>query len=70
MIICRELLHCFEVAAEGLGIEIYESIQTPLKDIVKVGADSISQLTEAFQSGGTEGLIEAAGRLLQIYLLV
>ena len=51
-------------AAEGLGIEIYESIQTPLKDIVKVGADSISQLTEAFQSGGTEGLIEAGGQII------
>ena len=31
-------------AAEGLGIEIYESIQTPLKDIVKVGADSIKEI--------------------------
>lgn len=54
----------FKSAAEGLGIELYESIQTPLKDIVKSGTDCVNQLTEAFKSGGTEGLIEAGGQII------
>ena len=57
-------LALFKSAAERLGIELYESIQTPLKDIVKVGADSLSQLTKAFQSEGTAGLIEAGGQII------
>lgn len=54
----------FQSAAEGLGIELYESIQTPLKDIVKVGADSLRQLIKAFQEDGTAGLIEAGGQII------
>lgn len=44
---------------EGLGIEIYDSIKEPLKEAVKVGIDTVNQLTEAFKSGGVQGLIDA-----------
>ena len=51
-------------AAEGLGIEFYESIEQPLTDIAKTGVESVRELTAAFQEGGTEGLIEAGGKLI------
>lgn len=51
-------------AAEGLGIELYESIKQPLTDIAKTGVEAVRELTVAFQEGGTEGLIEAGGKLI------
>ncbi len=54
----------FKSAAEGLGIELYESIQTPLKDIVKAGTDSVDQLTKAFKEDGATGAIEAGGAIV------
>lgn len=53
-----------KAAAEGLGIALYEELQEPLKDLVKIGTECIAELTEAFNEGGTEGLIEAGGELL------
>lgn len=57
-------LAIFKSAAEGLGIELYDSIQNPLKDIVKIGTQSIDQLTKAFKENGTDGLVEAGGKLI------
>nr|WP_304971941.1 phage tail tape measure protein [uncultured Schaedlerella sp.] len=51
-------------AAEGLGIELYESVKQPLTDIAKTGVEAVRELTTAFQEGGTEGLIEAGGKLI------
>lgn len=51
-------------AAEGLGIELYESVKQPLTDIAKTGVEAVRELTAAFQEGGTEGLIEAGGKLI------
>lgn len=51
-------------ALEGLGIEIYESMETPLRNAVQLGTEYISQLTEAFQTGGADGLIEAGANIL------
>jgi len=53
-----------KAAAEILGIELYESVKQPLTDIAKTGAEAISELTTAFQEGGTAGLIEAGGKLI------
>lgn len=53
-----------KAAAEILGIELYESVKQPLTDIAKTGAEAISELTTAFQEGGTAGLIEAGGKLV------
>lgn len=51
-------------AAEGLGIELYESIKQPLTDIAKTGVEAVRELTAAFQESGTQGLIEAGGKLI------
>lgn len=49
---------------EGLGIELYESVDNPLKDIVKSSKDMIDGLTNAFKNGGFEGLVAELGNIL------
>lgn len=56
-------------AAEGLGIEIYDSIQQPLSGIAQIGIDSVNKLSEAFKTGGTSGLIEAGMQVLNDLLM-
>ena len=51
-------------SAEGLGIEIYESIQEPLTGFAQLGIDAINEMTDAFKSGGVEGLVSAGGELI------
>ena len=57
-------LTCMRSAAEGLGIELYESVKQPLTDIAKTGVEAVRELTVAFQEGGAEGLIQAGGKLI------
>lgn len=54
---------------EGLGIEIYESVQEPLTGLAKTGIEAVNELTEAFKTGGTEGLIEAGAKLVSDLLI-
>lgn len=56
-------------AAEGLGIVIYESIEEPLKNLADSGQEALTKLTDAFKTGGTEGLIEAGMQILNDVLL-
>lgn len=56
-------------SAEGLGIEIYDSIQKPLTGLAKAGIGAINSLTDAFKENGTEGLIEAGGKIITDLLL-
>lgn len=51
-------------SAEALGLELYESIQTPLTDIAKSGIEEINKLTQAFRDDGAEGLISAGSDLI------
>lgn len=51
-------------ALEGLGIEIYESIQEPLKDLVKIGNDAVDELADAFKKDGVSGLMDAGASIL------
>ena len=46
---------------EGLGISIYESIEVPLKNLASVGVKAISDLNEAYASGGFAGFINEIG---------
>lgn len=48
---------------EGLGIEIYESVQEPLKEAAKEGINYVNQITDAFKSGGLQGAIKEAGKI-------
>jgi phage-related protein len=48
-------------ALEGLGIEFYESVDNPLKDIVKSANGMVAELSKAFSEGGFAGLTESLG---------
>ena len=48
---------------EGLGIEVYESVQEPLKEATKEGINYVNQITDAFKSGGLQGAIKEAGKV-------
>lgn len=50
-------------ALEGLGIEIYEGMQAPLKDAAIEAQGYVNRLTEAFTGGGLTGMIEEAGNI-------
>lgn len=49
---------------EGFGIKIYQSVDNPLKDVVKTAQGMVQQLTEAFDEGGFDGLVSAIGDVL------
>lgn len=51
----------FKSSLEGLGLEIYESMQVPLKEATQIGIEDVNKLTAAFKTGGLEGAVSAAG---------
>lgn len=51
----------FKSSLEGLGLEIYESLQTPLKEATQIGIEDVNKLTEAFKAGGLKLAVSAAG---------
>lgn len=48
---------------EGLGIAVYEKLQVPLRDCAQKGQEYIQQLTDAFNSGGFEGMVSQLGAI-------
>lgn len=48
---------------EGLGIEIYEGMQEPLKSAAEEGIEYVNRLTSAFKEDGLSGVIEEAGKI-------
>lgn len=50
-------------ALEGLGIEIYESAQEPLKNATLEGQNYVNRLTEAFKNGGLNKAVDEAGSI-------
>lgn len=51
-------------ALEGLGIEIYESMEESLRDAASLGKGYIEQLAQAFEENGAEGLVSALGDII------
>lgn len=51
-------------ACEGFGIALYDKIKEPLTNIVEEATSVVRRLTEAFETGGVEGLTEAAGKMI------
>ena len=49
---------------EGLGISIYESMETPLKETVQTATNMIGQLQSAFNQGGLSGLVSEFGTVM------
>lgn len=54
----------FNSALEGAKIAISDGITPTLREFVQFGTDGLSQLTEAFQTGGLEGAMDAFGTIL------
>lgn len=48
-------------SAESLGIVFYEEVSGSLKDTAESATESINNITKAFQDGGMEAAIDAAG---------
>lgn len=48
-------------SAETLGIVFYDSVSDNLKAAAESATDSVNEITEAFQDGGLDAAIEAAG---------
>lgn len=48
-------------SAESLGIAFYEDVSDSLKETAKTATESINNITEAFEDGGLEEAIDAAG---------
>lgn len=49
---------------EGLGIEIYEGMQEPLKNAADNAIVDVNRLTDAFKQGGFDAAVEEAGSIL------
>lgn len=57
-------LEILKSSAEGLGLEIYESIENPLKEAVKVAIGYVEQLGNAFKKGGFTGMSAEIGNIM------
>ncbi len=57
-------LEILKSSAEGLGLEIYESIENPLKEAVKVAIGYVEQLGNAFKKGGFAGMSSEIGTIM------
>ena len=49
---------------EGLGLDLYESIESPLKNLADLGISAVNELTEAFEKDGASGLITAGSEII------
>ncbi|MDE7364594.1 MAG: phage tail tape measure protein [Ruminococcus sp.] len=54
----------FQSASEGFANAIYKHLQDPLKELVEIGTDYVSELTESLESGDFSGLAESLGSVL------
>lgn len=51
-------------AAEGLGNEVYKSLNAPLRELVQIGNSYVTEMTELLSEGGFEGLASGLGNML------
>lgn len=49
---------------EGLGIEIYEGINAPLREVTQLATEMVGDLSAAFKEGGFSGLVGEIGTVL------
>ena len=50
--------------AEAFGIAVYDGLNAPLRELVQLGGEYVSALTDAFEEGGLDGLAAAFGDVL------
>lgn len=48
---------------EGLGIEIYQGIQQPLRNVTQMATEMVGGLSKAFKAGGITGLVGEIGNV-------
>lgn len=48
---------------EGLGIQIYESMEASLKNAANTGIKSVERVSRAFKRGGLSGAVKEAGKM-------
>lgn len=53
-------------SAEGLGIEIYESLQKPLTNLAKAAVSAMGELNTAYAEGGFIGFLDLIGEKIPI----
>lgn len=51
-------------ALEGLGIDIYENMELPLKSMAEQAIESVGKLHTALKNGGIDGLVAEVGTVL------
>lgn len=51
-------------SAEGLALELYDSIKEPLTGLVRVATEELNKLTTAFQTEGAAGLVTAGSQII------
>ena len=49
---------------EGLGISLYENMETPMKDVVKEAQTMVQELQVAFNDGGLDSLVAKTGEVM------
>ena len=57
-------LTLLQSSTEGFGLALYEKLQGPLTEMVSWAVEGLNQMTEAFNEGGVDGVVSAAGNLL------
>ncbi|MEN8433966.1 phage tail tape measure protein [Clostridium septicum] len=50
-------------ALEGLGIQLYESVNSPMKEVIKTSNSMVGQISKAFEKGGFDGLVIELGNV-------
>lgn len=49
---------------EDLGISIYKDLNGPLREMTQLASDMVGELSEAYKSGGMEGMVGTVGNCL------
>lgn len=54
---------------EGLGIEIYQSMNAPMREAAQLATEYVARMNAAFQKGGFSGMVEEIGSIVSDALL-
>lgn len=53
---------------ETLGIQVYEELETPLKEAAEKGIKAVDRLSGAFERGGFQGAVKEAGEMVEEFV--
>jgi hypothetical protein len=54
---------------EGLGIEIYQGMNAPMREAAQLATEYVARMNAAFQEGGFSGMVEEIGSIVSDALL-